>query len=142
MNEFGMPLRKNWRNSKLLLKHGHAMRSTTVILTTMVLMQSLWPYHLKNLKDYLCEIAKEACDILQITHEWNLIIKHSKLQMLTSQFEEIKMLKVENFSNFYVKLKDIMNFRFNLDEMIEYSKVVRKIMRSLPERFWPKVTTI
>ena len=35
-----------------------------------------------------------------------------------------------------------MNFAFNLGESIAKSKIVRKILRSLPERFHAKITTI
>ena len=42
----------------------------------------------------------------------------------------------------FSKLSDIVNFSFNLGEPILDSKVVRKILRSLPKRFRPKVTTI
>ena len=40
------------------------------------------------------------------------------------------------------KLKDIVNFSFNLGESISESKIVRKILKSLPERFHAKITTI
>ncbi|RVW36754.1 hypothetical protein CK203_035072 [Vitis vinifera] len=66
----------------------------------------------------------------------------SKLQMLTSRFETIRMEDHEKFGEFHAKLMDIMNSSFNLSEPIPNSKVVRKILRSLPERFRAKVTTI
>ena len=40
----------------------------------------------------------------------------------------------ETFDEFYAKLKDIVNFAFNLREFIDESKIVRKIFRSLFER--------
>ena len=42
----------------------------------------------------------------------------------------------------FSKLSDIVNFSFNLGELILDSKVVRKVFKSLPKRFKPKVTTI
>ncbi|KAG2720351.1 hypothetical protein I3760_02G031800 [Carya illinoinensis] len=90
----------------------------------------------------MCEIAKEAWDILDVTHEGTIIVKNSKLQMLTSKFEEIKMLEGENFNDFYAELNDIVNSRFNLGEKVEDSRIVRKILKSLPERFRSKVTAI
>ena len=50
------------------------------------------------------------------------------------------MLENQNFSSFYFELSDIVNCSFNLREPILDSKVVRKILRSLLERFRPKVT--
>ena len=43
---------------------------------------------------------------------------------------------------FYAKLKDIVNSAFNLRETIPEPKIVRKMLRSLPERFLAKITTI
>ena len=48
----------------------------------------------------------------------------------------------ETFDEFYAKLKDIVNSTFNLGESIAKSKIVRKILRSLPERFHAKITVI
>ena len=48
----------------------------------------------------------------------------------------------ETFDGFYAKLKDIVNSTFNLRESIVESKIVRKIFRSLPERFHAKITAI
>ena len=89
-----------------------------------------------------CTSTKEAWDILQVTHEGTNIVKVSKLQMLTSRFKTIKMEDLENFGEFHEKLMDILNSSFNIGEPIPNSKVVRKILRSLPKIFRAKVTTI
>ena len=46
----------------------------------------------------------------------------------------------ESFDEFYAKLKDIVNSTFNLGEQIPEPKIVRKILGSLPERFYAKIT--
>ena len=48
----------------------------------------------------------------------------------------------ETFDKFYTKLNDIVNSTFNLGEVYNQSKVVRKILRSLTEDFRLKVTAI
>ena len=48
----------------------------------------------------------------------------------------------ESFDEFYAKLKDIVNLVFNLRETIPEPKIVRKVLRSLPERFHAKITII
>ena len=48
----------------------------------------------------------------------------------------------ESFDEFYAKLKDIVNPTFNLGETIFKPKIVRKVLRSLPERFYTKITAI
>ena len=64
------------------------------------------------------------------------------LQMSTTKFEELKMGDDESFDSFYGKLNKIVTAKPNLGEKIEAAKVVRKILRSLPESFRAKVTTI
>ena len=48
----------------------------------------------------------------------------------------------ESFDKFYGKLNDIVNSAFNLRETIPKPKIVKKVLRSLPERFHAKITTI
>ena len=88
------------------------------------------------------ETVKEAWTILQTTYEGTKAIKDSKFQRLTTSFEEIKMEEDESFDEFYSKLKDIVNSVFNLGETIPEPKIVRKVLRFLPERFHAKITEI
>ena len=88
------------------------------------------------------ETAKEAWTILQTTYKGTKAVKDSKLQRLTTSFEEIKVEEDESFNEFYAKLKDIVNSAFNLGETIPEPKIVRKVLRSLPERFHAKITAI
>ena len=52
------------------------------------------------------------------------------------------MLEEELLSNFYIKLCDITNELFSLGEKISKTSLVRKIVRSLPERFSQKLIPI
>ena len=88
------------------------------------------------------EVAKDAWTILETIYEGSKTVKTVKLQRLTNSFEEIRIEEDETFDEFYAKLKDIVNSTFNLGESIAKSKIVRKILRSLLERFHAKITTI
>ena len=88
------------------------------------------------------ETTKEAWTILQTTYEGTKAVKDSKLQRLTTSFEEMKMEEDESFDEFYDKLKDIVNSAFNLGETILESKIVRKVLKSLPQRFHAKITAL
>ena len=88
------------------------------------------------------ETAREAWMILETTYEDTKKVKDTKLQILTTRFEELKMGGDEAFDSFYGKLDEIVISKLNLGEKIEDSKVVRKILRSLPESFKAKVTAI
>ena len=87
-------------------------------------------------------VAKEAWEILETTYEGTKKVKDTKLQILTTRFEELKMSKDESFDSFYSKLNEVVVGKFNLGEKMEDSKIVRKIFRSLPESFHAKVIAI
>ena len=48
----------------------------------------------------------------------------------------------KSFNEFYAKLNDVVNSAYNLDEIYDQPKIVRKILRSLIEDFRPKMTII
>ena len=75
-------------------------------------------------------------------HEGTKAVKTNKLQQLTTRFESIRMFDDECFDEFYTKLNDIVNSAYNLSEIYDQSKIVRKILRSLTEEFRLKVTAI
>ena len=87
-------------------------------------------------------VAHTAWNILQIVHEGSKAVKINKLQQLTSKFESIKMSDDESFDEFYAKLNGIVNFAYNLGEIYDQPKIVRKILRSLTENFRLKVIAI
>jgi RNA-binding protein YhbY len=62
--------------------------------------------------------------------------------MLISLFEEIKMLEDGAFREFYSKMSDLRNSMVSLGKTVSNVKLIRKIIRSLPEHFRIKVTTI
>ena len=73
-------------------------------------------------------IAKEAWQILEMTSKGTKRLKDTKLQMLTTRFEELKMSEDESFDSFYGKLNEVVIGKFNLGEKTEDSKIVRKIL--------------
>jgi hypothetical protein len=104
------------------------------------LCQALSPSEFAKISNY--ESDKEAWQILETTYEGTKLIKSAKLQMLISRFKEIKMLEEETFGEFYSKISDLRNSMVSLGKPISDVKLIRKILRSLPERFRIKVTTI
>ena len=81
------------------------------------------------------ETTKKAWTILETTYEGTKKVKDTKLQMLTTRFEELKMGDDESFNLFYGKLNEIVIAKLNLGEKIVDAKVVRKILRSFPKSF-------
>ena len=89
-----------------------------------------------------CECARDAWNILQTAHEGTPLVKISKLQMLTTRFEDLRMMENETISDFNSKLCDIANEAFALGKKYSDIKLVRKILKSLPKRFAYKVAAI
>jgi RNA-binding protein YhbY len=52
------------------------------------------------------------------------------------------MMEDKTFREFYSKMSDLRNSMVSLGKAILNVKLIRKILRSLPERFIIKVTTI
>ena len=70
-------------------------------------------------------VAKEAWEILETTYEGTKKVKDTKLQMLATRFEELKISEHESFDSFYSKLNELVVSKFNLGEKTEDSKIVR-----------------
>jgi hypothetical protein len=104
------------------------------------LCQALSPSEFAKISN--CESAQEARQVLETTYEGTKLVKSAKLQMLISRFEEIKMLEEETFGEFYPKMSDLRNSMVSLGKPVSDVKLIQKILRSLPERFRIKVTTI
>lgn len=62
--------------------------------------------------------------------------------MYIAEIEALRMENDEEISQFNVKFLNLVNTIRSLGEDIPESKVVRKVLRSLPKRFRPKVTAI
>ncbi|MCI24666.1 gag-pol polyprotein, partial [Trifolium medium] len=89
-----------------------------------------------------CIVAKEAWEILKTTHEGTDKVKMSRLQLLTTKFENLRMKKDESIHDFHMNVLDFVNSFDSLGEKISDEKLVRKILRSLPKQFDMKVTAI
>ena len=89
-----------------------------------------------------CNVAKDAWEILKISHEGTIKIKSSKIQLLTTKFESLKMKEDETIRDYYMNVLDIANSFDSLGEKLSNEKLIRKILRSLPKRFDMKVKAI
>jgi hypothetical protein len=69
-------------------------------------------------------------------------MRAQKLLILLRSKCKIKMLEDEIFNKFYTKISDLRNLMVSLRKNISDVKLIRKILRSLPEHFRIKVTTI
>ena len=84
------------------------------------------------------KVAHTAWNSLQTVHEGTKAVKINKLQQLTTRFESIRMFDDGSFNDFYAKLNDIVNSAYNLREIYDQPKIVRKILRFFTKDFRPK----
>ncbi|CAM8937745.1 unnamed protein product [Rhodiola kirilowii] len=89
-----------------------------------------------------CEIAKKAWDILQTAHEGTTKVKISRMEMVTSKFENLRMQEDETIADFNTRVLDISNESFALGEPMSEEKLVRKVLRSLPKRYAMKALAV
>ncbi|TYK08440.1 gag-proteinase polyprotein [Cucumis melo var. makuwa] len=87
-----------------------------------------------------CTTAKEAWKILEVAYEGTSKEKISRLQLITSKFEALKMTEDEIVSEYNERVLEIANNSLLLGEKIPEFKIVRKVLRSLPRKFDMKVT--
>ena len=62
---------------------------------------------------------------MKTTYEGTKKVKDTKLQMLTTRFEELRMGEDESFDSFCSNQNEVIIGKFNLGEKTEDSKVVR-----------------
>ncbi|XP_023634325.1 uncharacterized protein LOC111829467 [Capsella rubella] len=89
-----------------------------------------------------CESAKEAWDILQVTFEGTSNVKRTRLDILASDFENLTMGDSETIEEFSSKLSNISQEAIVLGKRYKDKKLVKKFLRSLPEKFQPHRSAI
>jgi hypothetical protein len=88
------------------------------------------------------ETAKDMWDKHISSYEGNEKVKDSKLQTYIVQFEQIQMKEDETIGKYFLRVEELVNAMKALGEKIEKASLVQKILRSLPDRFNPKVSVI
>ncbi|CAM8978326.1 unnamed protein product [Rhodiola kirilowii] len=89
-----------------------------------------------------CEIAKTAWDILRTAHEGTTKVKISRIEMVTSKFENLRMQEDETIADFNTRILDISNEAFALGEPLSKETLVRKVLRSLTKRYAMKALAV
>jgi hypothetical protein len=89
-----------------------------------------------------CKSAKDIWDKLRNIYEGDTKVKATKLQTYRGQFEQLKMKEDENIAAYFLRVDKTVNAIIGLGEEIEESVIVQKVLRSLPMRFNPKISTL
>jgi hypothetical protein len=81
-------------------------------------------------------------DKLISIYEGNEKVKDAKLQKFRLKFEQLKMNEDETISKYFLRVEELVNSMKGLGEKFEESILVQKILRSLLDKFNPKVSAI
>jgi hypothetical protein len=88
------------------------------------------------------DTAKAMWDKLFNSYERNEKVKDAKLQTYRLKFEQLKMNEDETISKYFLRVEELVNSMKGLGEKFDDSLLVQKILRSLPDKFNPKVFAI
>ena len=86
--------------------------------------------------------AKQIWDKLEVTHEGTNQVKESRINMLVHDYEMFSMEIDESIPSMFTRFTNIINALKSLGKSYTNGEMVRKIIRSLPKGWQPKVTAI
>ncbi|MQL71743.1 hypothetical protein Taro_004082 [Colocasia esculenta] len=89
-----------------------------------------------------CKSAMEMWEKLKITYEGTDKVKETRIDILMTQYERFQMEPGETISQMFSSFTDIVNGLAGLGKTYLMGDMVRKILRSLPSSWTPKVTAI
>src|SRR6202047_2453651 len=89
-----------------------------------------------------CASAKEMWDKLKTTYEGTSLVKESKIGVLTREYELFAMKEGEDISSFNSRFSSIVNPLRNLGKNFYDEELVKKILRSLTNRWEGKITSL
>ena len=81
-------------------------------------------------------------DKIQTTYEGDNKLKESKLQTYRGQFEQLRMNEDEDITTYILRVDQLVNTIRGLGEEVEETIVFRKILRTIPKRFNPNISTL
>ncbi|MQM09186.1 hypothetical protein Taro_042052 [Colocasia esculenta] len=89
-----------------------------------------------------CKSAMEMWEKLRITYEGTDKVKETRIDILVTKYERFQMQQGESITQMYSRFTDITNGLAGLGKTYQMGDMVRKILRSLPASWTPKVTAI
>ncbi|MQM18483.1 hypothetical protein Taro_051472 [Colocasia esculenta] len=89
-----------------------------------------------------CKSTMEMWEKLRITYEGTNKVKETRIDIFVTQYERFQMQSGESITQMFSRFTDITNGLAGLGKTYEIGDMVRKILRSLPSSWTPKVTAI
>ncbi|XP_073152521.1 uncharacterized protein [Henckelia pumila] len=85
-----------------------------------------------------CICARDAWEKLQTHCEGSTSVKKTRMRLITSKFEKLRMEESETIMEYNGRLKSLANEASILGDPISNERLVSKVLRSLPKRFHTK----
>uniref|UniRef100_A0A151UDX4 Retrovirus-related Pol polyprotein from transposon TNT 1-94 n=1 Tax=Cajanus cajan TaxID=3821 RepID=A0A151UDX4_CAJCA len=89
-----------------------------------------------------CTTAKDAWDLIQVTHEGTLEVRRARKNTLIQEYETFKMTQGETIMDMQKRFTHIINHLKGLGKIFDEEEVNVKVLKSLNRRWKPTVTTI
>ncbi|XP_027093714.1 uncharacterized protein [Coffea arabica] len=89
-----------------------------------------------------CETVKEAWDALKVAFQGNDRTRQMQVLNLRREFELLRMKDKENIKEYSDRLLNVVNKIRLIEEQLPDSRVVEKVLVSLPERFEAKISSL
>ncbi|XP_073152192.1 uncharacterized protein [Henckelia pumila] len=89
-----------------------------------------------------CICARDAWEKLQTHCEGSASVKKTRMRLITSKFEKLRMEESETIMKYNGRLKSLENEASVLGDPISNERLVSKVLRSVPKRFHTKVCAI
>ena len=89
-----------------------------------------------------CTTAFDMWEKLKNVHEGDTKVIEAKLEVYKSQYEGLKMSQDDKLEDFFNKVQEVVNLCRGHGYQITDTEVVKKIIRSLPAVYNPKVSAI
>ena len=89
-----------------------------------------------------CKTAKNVWDKLENIYAGDSNVKEAKLNIYREKFEQLRMKEDCNIVAYFQYIDEITNTLEGLGEPFDENTIIRKILRTLPGRFNPKVLVL
>ncbi|XP_073137278.1 uncharacterized protein [Henckelia pumila] len=89
-----------------------------------------------------CTCARDAWEKLQTHCEDSTSVKKTRMRLLTSKFEKLRMEESETIMEYNTRLKSLANEASVIGDPISNERLMSKVLYSLPKRFHTKVCVI
>ncbi|XP_059066367.1 uncharacterized protein LOC131857682 [Cryptomeria japonica] len=89
-----------------------------------------------------CKLANEIWEKLENIYQGNEKVKQSKILMLKTQFEEMKMKDDEKVAEYFSRIDELVNGMRGLGQEVDEFTVVKKAIRTILPKYETKVSAL